>query len=84
LCHRLITAAQARLLPLIIFVPCALYVGTEASGTRAFVVLILISLFPELASRGLHMAAGAVRLNQRPWRATASLLVERPLPRSTL
>jgi hypothetical protein len=80
--HRLVTASQRRLLPLIVFVPCALYVGTEASGTRAFIGLILISLFPELASHGLHMAASAVRLNQRSWHATASPLVGHSLPRS--
>jgi hypothetical protein len=43
-----ISYSQARVLPLLLFIPCALFVGTEASGTRAFVTLILISLLPEI------------------------------------
>lgn len=56
LSHGLIGAAQARLLPLVLLVPCALYVGTEASGTRAFVTLSLVSLLPELTRHGLCLS----------------------------
>ena len=48
-----LTGAQARVLPLLLFIPSALFVGTEASGTRAFTGVIIISLLPELVSRAL-------------------------------
>ncbi|MGH7481667.1 MAG: hypothetical protein ACRELV_05890, partial [Longimicrobiales bacterium] len=54
-----LTSTQGRVLPLLLFIPLALFVGTEASGTRAFVGVILISLLPELA-------AGALARAQRP------------------
>ncbi|TIX43960.1 MAG: hypothetical protein E5V40_01145 [Mesorhizobium sp.] len=59
--HELIGAAHARLLPLVVLVPCAFYVGTEASGTRAFVTLILVSLLPELTWYGLSFALHRAR-----------------------
>ena len=59
--HGLIGAAQARLLPLVLLVPCAFYVGTEASGTRAFVTLILVSLLPELTRHGLCLSLHRAR-----------------------
>jgi hypothetical protein len=59
--HGLIGAAQARLLPLVLLVPCAFYVGTEASGTRAFVTLILVSLLPELTRHGLWLSLHRAR-----------------------
>jgi hypothetical protein len=45
-----LTGAQARVLPLLLFIPLALFVGTEASGTRAFIGVIIISVLPELVS----------------------------------
>ena len=51
--HGRLTSAQARLVPLLLFIPLALFVGTEASGTRAFVGLIAVSLLPELVSGAL-------------------------------
>ena len=48
--HGRLTSAQARLVPLLLFIPLALFVGTEASGTRAFVGVIAVSLLPELVS----------------------------------
>jgi O-antigen ligase/polysaccharide polymerase Wzy-like membrane protein len=48
--HGRLTSAQARLVPLLLFIPLALFVGTEASGTRAFVGVIAVSLLPELMS----------------------------------
>ena len=51
-----LTSEQARLLPLLVFIPLALFVGTEASGTRAFVGVIVISLLPELVSGALAWA----------------------------
>ncbi|WP_192356209.1 O-antigen ligase family protein [Mesorhizobium mediterraneum] len=59
--HGLIGAAQARLLPLVLLVPCAFYVGTEASGTRAFVILSLVSLLPELTRHGLCLSLHRMR-----------------------
>jgi hypothetical protein len=50
---RLINAVQNRVLPLLFFVPFALYLASEAPGTRSFVALIVISLLPELVSRSL-------------------------------
>lgn len=54
-----LTGTQARVLPLLLFIPLGLFVGTQASGTRAFVGVILISLLPELV-------AGALARAQRP------------------
>jgi hypothetical protein len=51
-----LTRAQARVLPLVLFIPLALFIGTEASGTRAFIGLIAISLLPELVSGALARA----------------------------
>ncbi|MET3522189.1 O-antigen ligase family protein [Mesorhizobium abyssinicae] len=59
--HELIGPAHARLLPLVVLVPCGFYVGTEASGTRAFVTLILVSLLPELTWYGLSFALHRAR-----------------------
>ncbi|RWD52851.1 hypothetical protein [Mesorhizobium sp.] len=61
LSHGLIGAAQARLLPLVLLVACAFYVGTEASGTRAFVTLSLVSLLPELTRHGLCLSLRRTR-----------------------
>jgi hypothetical protein len=57
--HGRLTGTQARVLPLLLFIPLGLFVGTQASGTRAFVGAILISLLPELV-------AGALARAQRP------------------
>lgn len=55
-----INALQARSLPLLIFAPMALFLGTEAPGTRAFVCIILISLLPEIANSAIaRMKLGA-------------------------
>jgi len=51
-----LTGAQAKVLPLLLFIPLALFVGTEASGTRAFIGMITISLLPELVSGALVQA----------------------------
>ena len=63
-----LTAMQTRTLPLLLFIPFALFLGTEAPGTRAFVGIIIISLLPELASgalartgRRVAVRSGAVR-----------------------
>jgi hypothetical protein len=68
----LLTSAQVRVLPLLLFIPLALFVGTEASGTRAFVGVIVISLLPELVSGALARARRPVR----PRSAAAA----RPMP----
>jgi O-Antigen ligase len=57
-----LTSAQARVIPLLLFIPLALFVGTEASGTRAFVGVIAISLLPELVSGALARARRPVGL----------------------
>jgi hypothetical protein len=57
----LLSAAEARLLPLLFFIPCALYVGTEASGTRAFVILSAISLLPNFTRRAMLDRLGTLR-----------------------
>jgi O-antigen ligase len=51
-----LTRVQARVLPLLLFIPLALFVGTEASGTRAFIGVIVISLLPELVSGAFAQA----------------------------
>jgi O-Antigen ligase len=51
-----LTRTQARVLRLLLFIPLALFVGTEASGTRAFVGVIIISLLPELVDGALARA----------------------------
>jgi hypothetical protein len=51
-----LTRVQARVLPLLLFIPLALFVGTEASGTRAFIGVIIISLLPELVSGAFAQA----------------------------
>jgi hypothetical protein len=51
--QHLISDVQKRVLPLLIFVPLALYLASEAPGSRSFVALIVISLLPELVSRSL-------------------------------
>jgi hypothetical protein len=45
-----LTRTQLRVLPLLLFIPLALFVGTEASGSRAFVGVIVISILPEVVS----------------------------------
>jgi hypothetical protein len=55
-----LTSTQVRVLPLLLFIPLAVFVGTEASGTRAFIGLITISLLPELVSGALARARGPV------------------------
>jgi hypothetical protein len=51
-----LTSTQGRVLPLLLFMPLALFVGTEGSGTRAFIGAILISLLPELVAGALARA----------------------------
>ena len=60
--HGRLTRTQARVLPLLLFIPLALFVGTEASGTRAFVGVIIISLLPELVGGALARAPRPVPL----------------------
>ncbi|WP_353646435.1 O-antigen ligase family protein [Mesorhizobium sp. WSM2239] len=80
--HGLIGAAQARLLPLVLLIPCAFYVGTEASGTRAFVTLIVVSLLPELTRHGLWLSLHRAR-RSHPKTMRHSRLLGRPLQGST-
>jgi O-Antigen ligase len=56
------TSTQLRVLPLLLFIPLALFVGTQASGTRAFVGAIVISLLPELVAGALARGARSVPL----------------------
>ncbi|MGX9572409.1 O-antigen ligase family protein [Mesorhizobium sp. f-mel] len=79
LSHGLIGAAQVRLLPLVLLVPCALYVGTEASGTRAFVTLSLVSLLPELTRHGLCLSLHRMR-RSHPRSVRHPRFVGSPLP----
>jgi hypothetical protein len=79
--HGLIGAAQARLLRLVLLVPCALYVGTEASGTRAFVTLILVSLLPELTRHGFWLSLHRAR-RSHPASIRHPRFLGRPLPGS--
>jgi hypothetical protein len=51
-----LTRVQVRVLPLLLFIPVALFVGTEASGTRAFIGVIIISVLPELVSGAFAQA----------------------------
>jgi O-antigen ligase len=81
--HGLIGAAQARLLPLVLVVPCAFYVGTEASGTRAFVTLVLGSLLPELTRHGLWLSSHRARRRSHPASTGHPRFLGRPLPGST-
>lgn len=80
--HGLIGADQARLLPLVLLVPCAFYVGTEASGTRAFVTLIVVSLLPELTRHGLCLSLHRA-LRSHPTSMRHPRFLGRPLPGST-
>ncbi|WP_287175314.1 O-antigen ligase family protein [Mesorhizobium sp.] len=80
--HGLIGAAQARLLPLVLLVPCALYVGTEASGTRAFVTLSLVSLLPELTRHGLWLSLHRAR-RSHPRGMRHPRFLASPLPGNT-
>ncbi|TIP85486.1 MAG: hypothetical protein E5X63_14755 [Mesorhizobium sp.] len=82
LSHGLIGAAQARLLPLVLLVPCAFYVGTEASGTRAFVTLILVSLLPELTRHGLCLSLHRMR-RSHPRSMRHPRFLASPLPGNT-
>jgi O-Antigen ligase len=52
-----LTRTQVRVSPLLLFIPLALFVGTQASGTRAFIGAIVISLLPELVAGALARAA---------------------------
>jgi O-antigen ligase/polysaccharide polymerase Wzy-like membrane protein len=67
-----VTSTQARVLPLLVFIPVALFIGTEASGTRAFIGVIVISLLPELVS-------GALARARRPL-VLRSVFAVRPAP----
>jgi hypothetical protein len=60
--HGRLTRTQVRVLPLLLFIPLALFVGTEGSGTRAFVGLIVISLVPEIVSGAIARASQRVPL----------------------
>jgi hypothetical protein len=80
--HGLIGAAQARLLPLVLLIPCAFYVGTEASGTRAFVTLIVVSLLPELTRHGLCLSLQRAR-RSHPKSMRHPRFLGRQLPGST-
>jgi hypothetical protein len=57
-----LTSTQVRVLPLLFFIPVALFVGTEASGTRAFIGAIVISLLPEFVGGALARAPRPVPL----------------------
>jgi O-antigen ligase/polysaccharide polymerase Wzy-like membrane protein len=72
LAHGRLTSTQVRVLPFLVFVPVALFVGTEASGTRAFIGAIVISLLSELV-------CGALARARTPF-VLRSGLVARPAP----
>jgi hypothetical protein len=55
-----LTRVQARVLPLLLFIPLALFVGTEASGTRVFIGVIIISVLPELVSGAFAQARSSM------------------------
>ena len=57
-----LTSTQVRVLPLLLFIPIALFLATEASGTRAFIGVITISLLPELVGGALARARGPMLL----------------------
>jgi hypothetical protein len=59
------TKTQVRVLPLLLFIPLALFLGTEASGTRALVSAIVISLLPELVAGALARAPRPLSLRSR-------------------
>lgn len=61
-----LTGAQARVLPLLLFIPLALFVGTEASGTRALIGVIIISLLPELARGAFARTPLSLKLSLAP------------------
>jgi hypothetical protein len=67
-----LASTQVRVLPLLLFIPLALFVGTAASGTRALVGVIVISLLPELVS-------GALAGDRRP-ELPRSAAAARPMP----
>jgi hypothetical protein len=69
---RLITAVHKRVLPLLAFVPLALYLASEAPGTRSFVALVVISLLPELVSRSLMSRFQAARVSYRAGKSLAT------------
>jgi len=72
-----LTMTQLRVLPLLLFVPFVVYLGTEAPGTRAFVGIIIISLLPELAGGALARVTAAASL--RPGAARPRMTIV-PLP----
>jgi O-Antigen ligase len=72
--HGRLTRTQVRVLPLFLFIPLALFVGTEASGTRAFVGAIVISLLPELVSGALARARRPMPLRTGPMARPAPAL----------
>ena len=76
---RLIQPLHARLLPIVLFVPAALFVGTEAAGTRSFVTLILISLLPELAKHGIRMTARQEQSRQQVRMGVGQTVAARPI-----
>jgi hypothetical protein len=45
---RLVTTTQARILPFLLLVPLAVFVATEAPGTRSFLILVFVSLLPDM------------------------------------
>jgi hypothetical protein len=57
---------QAALIQLTVFTPCLAYAGFEGSGTHSLVVLVTVSLFPDLLGAWLAPAARASRLPMRP------------------
>jgi hypothetical protein len=72
--QHLISDIQKRVLPLLIFVPLALYLASEAPGSRSFVALIVISLLPELVSRSLMNRTQTAVVSSR---LTSKLLTRR-------
>ena len=45
--NQLISKRQAVFLQYSIYITLALYVGTEASSTRSFIILMMISILPD-------------------------------------
>lgn len=77
--EKLINSTQRRVLPLLVMVPLALFLGTEAPGTRAFVIVVIISLLPELV-RGALAQAGSTRCGSAEARSPSQALLSRMAP----
>ena len=74
---KIISEFQAKILPTMSFLPCLFYVAFEASGTHSFVVLIFISLLPELTFQALTLYSRQRRGRENPHRKMPQPQIER-------